>query len=272
MNFLSGLAGRKSNETGEEDVPLSSSSPGSPQVTIDKEKEVIFGCNANDSPACQVGATSAEHHKLQKLLATTKYWSGNFCTDMLFFYCNWHPLLGMLFSHPCHPWAKKDRFVTFIVSCSLTALPAAVVAHLACETGNATGHHEVEVVGMGIIFVFVTLPVMIFEVALYWIAIIHIYGQGGGLCGKGLVGCSTAIGKCCFCAGLVLSAFMLGICFIYVMYVNLDLVELVRPFMVSRVQSWVLWFPIWFFLPCLGYLHVWYMEKWAMATESESQP
>ncbi|CAK0793500.1 unnamed protein product, partial [Prorocentrum cordatum] len=40
--------------------------------------------------------------------------------------------------------------------------------------------------------------------------------------------------------------------------------ELVHPFLVSRLQSWVVWFPLWFLLPCVGFWHYWDIERRAL--------
>mmetsp|Transcript_178749 Transcript_178749/g.572916 ORF Transcript_178749/g.572916 Transcript_178749/m.572916 type:complete len:155 (-) Transcript_178749:439-903(-) len=54
-------------------------------------------------------ADSEYKDDLQKQLLQSYRWSGSFSRDFCFFICNWHPFLGMFWSHPMHPWSKRER-------------------------------------------------------------------------------------------------------------------------------------------------------------------
>merc|ERR1740130_206696 len=129
-----------------------------------KEDEMEILCNCQ-SETDRHGGDKAFIARLQRDLATTYYWSGDFCKDYGFFVCNWHPLLGMFLAHPAHPWSKGERLATFILSCCLTMLPSALLAHALAD------HPAMEKHTLYYTFVLVTLPVMTWEIMLYWISI-----------------------------------------------------------------------------------------------------
>jgi len=194
---------------------------------------------------------------LKYQLAQSYYWSGIFLKDMFFFVCNWHPFFGMLLSHPQHPWSKRERVLTFIVSCSLTMLPSAVV--IKYFPGE---------VRSGVIFIFITLPVSLIEVALYWLSVGGIFctslpGPFKACC-MGSVWC---LKHSCLCMSMLVSVSVLSLS---LLLLELDESSMQHPehlvdfFWISRLQSYIMWFPIWFLLPCLGFLHVWFMEKDAL--------
>lgn len=192
--------------------------------------------------------------QLQRDLLGSYYWSGNCCKDYVFFVLNWHPLLGMFFSHPAHPWSKVERIATFVFSCCLSMLPSALVVHFTEEAG----HKDYEGI---LVFGMVTLPVLIWEIALYWIVV------GDAFCkGKGCIhNCCAAIfrcyQKCCLCCSALFSLGIFGLSLMLMELVKAPWYALLKPLAISRVQSWVTWFPIWTFLPCLGFLWGWCEER-----------
>jgi len=226
-----------------------------PMTQEEKAQEVHCGCA--DEEARVPAARSEYLHDLRFQLAQSYYWSGKFTKDYLFFVCNWHPFLGMFLSHPQHPWSKLERILTFIISCSFTMLPVAIAKKYG-RMPDFPGITDVAVFGL------ITVPVMITEVALYWLSIGDIYcagsGHAGDCCGK-LV---NLIKHCCLGGSLFLS-----VLFVVVSYSMLHeddtISELVRPMIVSRVQSYLTWIPIWFVLPCVGFFHVWHMEDKALS-------
>lgn len=208
------------------------------------------GCNCQQENARgdrgQVG-------RLGRDLVGSYYWSGNCCKDYFFFIANWHPLLGIFLSHPAHPWSKVERFATFFVSCSLSMLPSAMMARELRDDPMINPTYAT--------FVAVTVPVMIWEIALYWINIGDIFCKGrGGVCDC-MSRCFRCFKNCCLCFSVLFSLLVLFVSYRWASNNNINIQGVVHPFLVSRVQSWVLWFPLWTFLPCLGFLWGWCSEK-----------
>merc|ERR1712032_219081 len=108
------------------------------------------------------------------------------------------------------------------------------------------------------IFLAVTLPVMILEVSLFWCAVLDIYCKDSSymLC-KGASAGMTCVEALCMCFSVVVSVFIVAISLLIVYWTGLPLWELIIPFAYSRLQSWVLWFPLMFFMPCCGFLWKW---------------
>mmetsp|Transcript_65309 Transcript_65309/g.182673 ORF Transcript_65309/g.182673 Transcript_65309/m.182673 type:complete len:110 (+) Transcript_65309:2-331(+) len=99
---------------------------------------------------------------------------------------------------------------------------------------------------------------MIVEVALYWLAVGDIFCKTWSSC----VCCVGCLKKSCFCMSFFFSFVMLGLS--YLMLGDADAWELVHPFVLSRVQGYATWFPIFFIVPCIGFLPVWLQEKGAV--------
>jgi len=236
--------------TMKEMLPFEDRSNQRPMTPEEKSSEVVCGIEDGE----KTWQTCPYFDDLQYQLAQSYYWSGNFMKDYFFFVGNWHPFFGMLLSHPYHPWTKKERFLTFFVSCSITMLPVALFTKNLTQNGQS----ELEVVAVQIgIFMGITLPVMLVEVALYWLSIGDIFCKGG--CCAEIVG---GLKNCCLCVSLCISAICLLVS--YVWMEGQDPVGLIKPFLISRCQSYVTWFPIWFILPCMGFAHCWSMESSAL--------
>merc|ERR1719188_1401714 len=141
-------------------------------------------------------------YDLEYQLAQSYYWSGNFLKDLVFFVCNWHPFFGMFLSHPRHPWSKGERFGTFIVSCSITMLPSALMV----RNMERSGFTRLETNAM--IFFGITLPVLVIEVSLYWLGIGDIFCKGG-FC-HFLSWIVYGLKRCCFCCSFGVSFLSLG--------------------------------------------------------------
>jgi len=220
----------------------------------EKASEVKCGCD--DDGQSRVGCPYL--YDLEFQLAQSFYWSGSFLKDLLFFICNWHPFLGMFFSHPRHPWAKRDRILTFVVSCSMTMLPSALFV----QWGR---NHGETILSSVAIFFTITLPVMVIEIALYWLAV------GGVFCKGTSLECCTQCVRClktsCFCVSFVFSFAMLAIS--YLALGNASPTRLVYPFVLSRLQSYITWLPLFILLPCIGFVHTWLLEKKALLHHSE---
>jgi len=191
---------------------------------------------------------------LEYQLAQSYYWSGSFLKDLFFFVCNWHPFIGMFLSHPRHPWDKKERLMTFFVSCSITMLPSALIVETMADSGFSIWESHI------LIFVVITLPVMLIEIALYWLNIGDIFCRGSrwlDCLADGVV----CVRNGCVCISVFVSFVCLAISYLVVQARDEDLRGLTYPFVMSRLQSYVMWFPIWFLLPFLGFWHCWWMER-----------
>jgi len=232
-----------------------------PEEAYDKREMVEFGCNCQSEGH---RGTTKLVGRLQRDLLNSYYWSGNFCTDFLFFVCNWHPLLGLFCSHPAHPWTKKERLATTILSIALSMLPAALLVAVASETDRT----DVKLLTGGVVFLAVTLPVIIWEIALYWIVVGDAFCKGRcDMAGS----CMAAFQRCCFCASLFCAVVCAFGAMMIVYGSKSTAYKLFLSVATSRVQSWVIWFPIWTFLPYLGYLHCWTGERRA-ALQVHSTP
>jgi hypothetical protein len=273
---------------------MSRTSAMSQDIVYDKE-DYMWECGCNCQPESKREGGKQLVGKLQRDLMGSFYWSGNCCMDYCFWIMNWHPLLGICFSHAAHPWSKLDRIATLVVSVCLSMPPSVLVVHMlvvakksmgliptsapiiATTFGPITGAYnpmmisttgvlsEVEQAkGMSeflLVFLFVTLPVMIWEILMYWLSV-------GDACCKGR-GCicdtiSRIFGCCktaCFCFSLWFSLTVLCISLGLMSMTEAPWLDLLRPLAMSRLQSWVLWFPIYTFLPCFGFLWTWFGEK-----------
>jgi len=226
---------------------MTKSMKGEPEPPYDKAEEVVCGVDYNDE---RDEVTPPYLNDLRYDLATSYYWSGDFCRDYWFFVANWHPLLGIFCSHPLHPWTKSERALTFLVSCSLTLLPSAwLVSAL---------HNEPKAARKATIFAFITLPAMLLEVALYWFAISDVYFQGSACC-RPIAALVGAVKRTCFLVALLVSGANVALSLQWLG--GLPPERMIHPFLVSRMQSWLIWFPVWFLMPCLGFFHYWSIER-----------
>lgn len=197
---------------------------------------------------------SVEVARIQRELIRSYYWSGSCLKDYVFFVCQWHPLLGMCFSHPAHPWNKCERFLTFVLSLCLTVLPVELLLH------EIEGNTELEKHSFWITLTMVTFPVMIFESLLYWISIGDIFCKGKGCCCDALSKVFQCFKNCCLCFSVVLALAIAASSYQLAKQYGLRGRDLIRPTLLSRTQSWILWFPINLFVPIIGFLPVWCME------------
>lgn len=225
-----------------------------------KEDEIVYGCDYTDERS---GQDPPYINQLQYDLATSYYWSGNFGKDFVFFVANWHPLFGIICSHPHHPWMKHERLLSFMVSCSLTLLPSAYFVDK-MELEQHKTWRETHL----FIFISVTLPVMIIEVFLYLFAMAPVYCRGNCLCAP-IVALIVVLKKLCFCVAFLITIIVVSLT-LTLMH-GLPPEELIRPFMLSRMQSWVYWFPLWFLMPCCGFCPYWHSEARA-AEKAAAQP
>lgn len=212
------------------------------------------------------------HVQLYKSLANDYYWSGNCFFDWIFFVLQWHPLLGVFFCHPAHPYSKRERIAVLIFECAATLLPSAllVLCSEAAEKGGIVDKDHEEKLSHGLILVCVTLPVAIVELLLYQLAIVDVYIKDRDLipswriddyCLTGLAIIARGI-FCCFVSMTIFYAvFVAMLSDIIMLSTGHPVGALLHPFVVSRLQSWILWFFIWTFLPYLGFISAWSKER-----------
>eukprot|EP00418_Pyrodinium_bahamense_P087233 CAMPEP_0179060206 /NCGR_PEP_ID=MMETSP0796-20121207/25746_1 /TAXON_ID=73915 /ORGANISM="Pyrodinium bahamense, Strain pbaha01" /LENGTH=260 /DNA_ID=CAMNT_0020756981 /DNA_START=55 /DNA_END=837 /DNA_ORIENTATION=- len=219
----------------------------------DKSKHMEFGCSLKPD---EERGTEVELGRLQRDLAGSYYWSGGFCQDFVFFVANWHPLLGMCCSHPLHPWTKGARIATFFLSCGLSMLPSALIVSVEAHAER----EDVELLWGVLVFVCVTVPIIIWEVILYWVSVSDMFCRGR--CSS-VLPCIASCKRCCFMASLFMALVLAG-CGLLIVYLSkATMYQLFLPMASGRVQSWILWFPIWTFLPYVGFAHGWYGEHTA---------
>jgi len=210
-----------------------------------KQGEMKFGCADARPKTCPYIL------RLERDLANSYYWSGNFCQDYFFFVANWHPIISILVCHPNHPWTKLTRFQMLIISVAITMVPSAVI------TAYLSGHQYGGALRFVVILTFVTVPDVVYGVVLYQLAI------GKTRCfGQFLERCWSAAQYCCMVWVIIFVLFSLGICIAILHAVDLQVGPLLLPLLEGRLYSAVIWFPMWIFLPCqLGYLSLWYYEQ-----------
>jgi uncharacterized membrane protein YsdA (DUF1294 family) len=220
--------------------------------TVDKKTEVHqIGCKyANDH------AVGDDLGSLEKELANSYYWSGSCWTDYRFFVCNWHPLLGMFFSHPMHPWSKLERLAMFACSACLSLVPIALQIQGGTKgelrnTGNAAAALK--------LFLLVSLPLMLWELVAYRMSIMDIYCMGKHEC---IAKCARIIKNCVLVLSLIGGVFCAVVAIVYIMpKADEPMPKLFMGLIVSRVQMWIVWFPLYLLIPFLGFVPVWCQEK-----------
>mmetsp|Transcript_66400 Transcript_66400/g.187078 ORF Transcript_66400/g.187078 Transcript_66400/m.187078 type:complete len:318 (+) Transcript_66400:71-1024(+) len=223
-----------------------------------KEDEIVYGCDYDDERSTE---GVPYKHRLQYDLATSYYWSGNFFKDFVFFVANWHPLFGIICSHPLHPWAKSERALSFMVSCALTLLPSAMLVSEMQEKQHYTWV-ETHLAILG----FVTLPVMVIEVFLYLFAMAPVYCRGNCLL-RPVAALIVVLKKLCFGVSFLITFVVVAMTLVTMH--GLPKVDLLHPFLLSRAQSWAYWFPMWFLMPCCGFCQYWNTE--ASAADAQKQ-
>jgi len=224
--------------------------------------------------------------KLKQDLANSYYWTGNFVRDYFFFVMQWHPLLGILMSHPNHPWTKMDRFWMFMISVGLTFVPSCAISKMTVGDPDAvvettttllpgaalSGSVDVNVAILegeealkqggswlslkALTLMFVTVPDVIIGVILYQLAIAETR------CGS--CPCCIPFGKCLMKNTLVFAFIICGINF-GIGWSFLGGAPPIRALEVmaeGKVWSYLTWFIIWMLLPCqLGFISLWTYER-----------
>lgn len=221
-------------------------------------------------------------YRLRSDLANLYWWSGNPVFDYIYFVCQWHPVLGILLSHPNHPWSKAERFGMFVISVAYSVIPSAVIAEseIGCmdklkdypveTSAEALVKTSAEALCLGAVksgaVLFITLPNIVLGVILYQLAIADTRCPA---CNRGCGGALTGLKKCCFsCTLFIAMGLSIGAYFILKSF-NAPIVDLARPLVYGLVLSWATWFPLFLLLPFIGFVHEWWMEKKAWEAGEE---
>merc|ERR1712039_343218 len=77
--------------------------------------------------------------------------------------------------------------------------------------------------------------------------------RGCGCCGK--------LKKCCFGCTFFLALINSIVAYIILQQTHAPMRKLMQPLLYGLALSWLTWFPIFLFLPFIGFIHEWYMEK-----------
>jgi len=214
---------------------------------------IRFGCGPGEPPDCP------HYNLLKKELANSYYWSGEFLRDYIFYVANWHPFLGMFFSHPNHPWTKTDRIQMFCVSLAITMVPSAVISAQFGKGGGAL----VTV----LIILFVTIPDIICGVLLYQLSIAESRCPNLARCM-----CLKTLKGCCMFNIAMMGAASTVICYFILAPAKVGWYSLLVPLAEGKAFSYITWFPIWFLLPCqLGFLDLWCFERFMARRAAKSK-
>jgi len=187
--------------------------------------------------------------KLQCELANSYYWSGNCCADYFFFVCNWHPLVGMFFCHPNHPWSKRERLTMTLISLSVTMVPSAMIG--TTFAADAAAKKLFTILG-------VTIPDAVIGVILYQLSIAD-SRYGCHMCAP-LWSC---LRSCLMCMALVGGVVSTAACYTIL---HADGVthwdKMFGPLATGIAVSYLTWFPLWLIIPCqLGFISNWSAEN-----------
>jgi len=120
------------------------------------------------------------------------------------------------------------------------------------------------------LLLYVSLPLMLWESGLYWINIMDIYFKGKSDC---LVKCSQFFKNFILVISVAGGALFAVVAIAFIMpKAQEPMSKLVLNLFISRVQMWVVWFPLHFLPPYFGFLPVWFQEKRKANTPSDDVP
>lgn len=184
---------------------------------------------------------------LKSELANSYHWSGNFLIDVLFFICNWHPLIGIFLSHPNHPWTKGQRVSMFLLSLSITMVPSAYIGR----------NYALRQEKVFLTLIYVTIPDTLLGVILYQLYIAE-SRRWCGLCAP----LWTCIRQCLFFIAFTLGLLSTFICaMILLAEGEIHWGKMLEPLFFGLLVSYITWLPLHLILPCkFGFLSNWFAE------------
>lgn len=227
----------------------------------DKSAMMKCGCFGGESEDPEVCPYIC---RLRSDLASFYYWSGNPVKDYFYFVFQWHPLIGILLSHPNHPWNKAERIGMLAISIAYSIIPSASIAEtdiLAVEQakGNQAAILAAHAATKTSAILFVTLPNVIMGVILYQIAIADT--RCPAMSRSAFCSCCKSLKKCCFGCTFFLALINSIVAYIVLVNTNAPMAKLMKPLVYGLAMSWLTWFPIFLFLPFIGFIHEWCIEK-----------
>lgn len=232
MKYLRGLSGN-----GIDDVSKSKHGKLSDEEALAVVKSPIFnGSWKNDYNA-----------DLVEDLRNRVYWSGNFLTDYLFSVRQKHPLWSCFFCHPAHPYNKIERVAVFVFITACTFPSTSFVRWF--TQGREPYAPATLWIKFWVLFG-ITIPLMILQM------MIETLVQVDSRSCKNSSGLLYCCGVCCeiMSAGTVCWMFAVSVGITVMSAVLLQHHgELVQPFFMSRLLSWVLWHPKNLFMPMTGF-------------------
>jgi len=136
-------------------------------------------------------------------------------------------MLGIVLCHPNHPWSKFERLLMFIVSLMIVLAPSAAIATEVHKHGDsATADAE----QLFFTLFMVTIP-------------------------------DIVVGAGCFCLVIVIGVWSTLFSSWILHRRHVDAIRVLKPLVTGKLYSMLTWFPIWFLLPCVGFMHQWSMER-----------
>lgn len=264
----------------------------SSEISPDQEQELyqaderrlfdqLQGCLCCCTSCCEEDDAPYSSAFRSDLLRGRAYWTGDLSADYGFHVANDHPLLSCFLAHPAHPYSKLERFAVLVLVSFLTFPPTFAILRwskqLQAKQAKETGVVG-EVLAMEQLFtrlgaqleilLLVTVPSLVIQLILESLAILDFQLQEGTGLGK-YVACRPL----CECAARCIVTikqsclvFSFGLaCLIYYLSASTlgrktSMVDAIGPFLVSRAQSWTLWFVYDGLTPCCGFLARWCYE------------
>jgi len=219
------------------------------------------------------------------LLAHRAWWTGDFIADYGFHVANEHPLLSCFLSHPAHPYSKLERIAVLLVISCMTFPATLALLRWGKDLYGRQPKEEVNVWAAVVLSVeqaftqtgmqlgtllFVTIPSAIAQFILEGLVILDFQLQEGTglsrvsgcrpLC-ECAVRCVLTVKHCCLVFSFVLAGLIYFLSSELLARQGASSVEAVGPFLLSRIQCWVLWFLTDALLPYCGFVAKWCSES-----------
>eukprot|EP00928_Gymnodinium_smaydae_P073009 TRINITY_DN56277_c0_g1_i1.p1 TRINITY_DN56277_c0_g1~~TRINITY_DN56277_c0_g1_i1.p1 ORF type:complete len:409 (-),score=48.18 TRINITY_DN56277_c0_g1_i1:141-1367(-) len=194
------------------------------------------------------GPGSCEYyHTLRIELANSVYWSGNIILDYIFFVCQWHPLLGIFLCHPNHPYRKMDRIFILSFAFTSTIVPSVSLgAFYSAPVFDGYRHYVIMIVA--------AVQANLVAFLLYQISMAKVRCPGWARVWEWFMNSLMLITVILF---LVSSFTTITV----ILAGDVSFLQVFIPFFQGIWISYLLWFPAWFLLPFVGFLHCWCSER-----------
>mmetsp|Transcript_52709 Transcript_52709/g.112747 ORF Transcript_52709/g.112747 Transcript_52709/m.112747 type:complete len:262 (-) Transcript_52709:58-843(-) len=209
-----------------------------------KAEEIAMGC------AGEVPPDAPYYKRLRHDLVFSYYFSGHIVTDFIFFVANWHPLLSILLCHPNHPYTKWDRVMALVITLAMSIVPSACIASSVSNLAMVKT----------LTILWVTLPATAISLFLSQLSFM------GARC-PSCANCCIMIQTSCTFFALAIAAISSAIGYLIMTGENKtpDWHAMLHPIIVGQIQSWILWFPINYIMPCqVGFHSLWFAESRAV--------